>query len=142
MHASLMTLLMVLALLLPGCAADDPLAELDGALAKLQEALDEKRNAAVMAKLHPDFQAGDGLDAEWARRTMTGMFLVHRNVKVIVLSKTRGLAPGALDAALVEARVVLTGAERLVPDQARQYRVEMEWRRVGTEWLLFRLDWE
>lgn len=137
--------LAMLAMLLAGCGGpDDPLHSLNAAADSLQRALDEKQTSEVMALLHPEFGTDQGMDAQWARRTMTGLFLRHRTVSVVVLKREAELAPGALDAARVEALVVLVGAERLVPDAARQYRVRSEWRRDGADgdWRLFWLGWE
>ena len=76
------------ALLLGGCGGkDDPQAALEAAVQQLQDNIEAKDTGAVMAQLHPDFLARQELDREWAKRTMTLLFLRHKNIQVIALGK-------------------------------------------------------
>lgn len=127
---------------LGGCGRDDPLAELEASVRQLQDSLEAKSGGDVAAQLHPGFQAQDQYDGDWARRTMTGMFLRHRNIGVTALRQQSRLDPHARDMAYTDATVVLSGAENLIPDQAAQYQVHIEWRRDGDLWKLHRLNWK
>ena len=42
----------------------------------------------------------------------------------------------------VEAQVLVTGAQGLIPERAEPYTVRMEWRLVGGDWKLGDLRWE
>lgn len=131
-----------LLLALGGCGRDDPLAELEATVQQLQDGLQAKATGDVAAQLHPQFQAQDQYDGDWARRTMTGLFLRHRNIDITALTRHSRLDEHARDLAYTDATVILSGAENLIPDQAAQYQVHIEWRRDGDVWKLHRLAWK
>ncbi|AYC34648.1 hypothetical protein D3880_20700 [Pseudomonas cavernae] len=129
--------------LLGGCADDDPQVALETAVQQLQDNLEAKQTSAVLEQLHDDFRAQAGQDRAWAQRTMTLLFLRHQHIKVIALSQSNRLDPIYLDKGHTDAEVVLSGAEGLIPDSARHYRVKLEWwQDDADEWKLARLDWQ
>lgn len=134
---------LLVALLLSGCGArNDPQAALEAAVQQLQDALEAKQTGAVMTQLHDDFRAREELDRDWAKRTMTLLFLRHQNVRVIALAKNSWIDAALSNRGHTEAQVGLSGAEGLIPDSARHYSVKLEWWLEGDEWKLARLDWE
>lgn len=129
--------------LLSGCGAqDDPQAALEAAVQQLQDNLQAKQNSAVLEQLHPQFSAQGEFDREWAQRTMLLLFMRHKNVKVLALSKDSRIDATYREKGHSKAQVALAGAESLIPDSARHYRVKMEWWLEGDEWKLARLNWE
>ena len=131
------------ALLLGGCGGKDvPQAALEAAVQQLQDNIEAKSTAAVLEQLHGDFLARQELDREWAKRTMTLLFLRHKNIKVIALGKNSWIDAAISSKGYTEAQVGLNGAEGLIPDSARHYSVKLEWWLDGSEWKLARLDWE
>jgi len=144
MSARRFALLLVLPLLLlTGCGAkDDPQASLEAAVQRLQDNLEAKDAGAVLEQLHPQFSAQQEFDRDWARRTMALLFLRHKHVRVIALSKNSRLDPTYSEKGHSQAQVALTGTEGLIPDSARHYAVKLEWWREGDEWQLARLRWE
>ncbi|MDD2160462.1 MULTISPECIES: hypothetical protein [Pseudomonas] len=133
--------------LLTGCGAkDDPQAALEAALEaalqQLQDNLEAKNNSAVLEQLHPQFSAQGELDREWAKRTLLLLFMRHKNIKVLALSKHSDIDATYREKGHTEAQIGLTGAEGLIPDSARHYSVKLEWWREGDEWKLARLSWE
>lgn len=133
---------LLLGALLGGCSKSDPQAELDAAVQRLQDNLEAKRTGEVMEQLHPQFSAQSQYDRDWAKRTMTLMFLRHKQVRVLAISKSSELDPTYSDKGHTRAEVALTGAEGLIPDSARHYSVRLEWWREDDEWKLARLAWE
>ena len=137
----LCALAVALALLaVAGCSRDDPQAELEAAVQALQDSLEAKRAGAVLDQLTPEFRAQSELDREWAKRTMTVLFLQNANVKVMALarsSRITGETSGETDA-----QVVLAGGQGLLPERASPYSVKLQWRREDRRWRLARLDWE
>nr|WP_298145674.1 hypothetical protein [uncultured Pseudomonas sp.] len=135
--------LLMFFLLLAGCGAkDDPQAALEAAVQLLQENLEAKQTGAVLDQLHPSFAAQQQFDRDWARRTMTLLFLRHKNVQVIALNKNSWVDSTYSEKGHTEAQIAMTGAEGLIPDSARHYAVKLEWWREGDEWKLARLAWE
>lgn len=134
---------LMLVTLLAGCGArDDPQTALEAAVQQLQDNLEAKKTNAVLEQLHPQFSARQELDRDWAKRTMTLLFLRHQQVRVLALSKSSHLDPTYSEKGHTEAQVALTGAEGLIPDSARHYGVKLEWWLEGDEWKLARLNWE
>ncbi|MDX1368612.1 hypothetical protein [Pseudomonas sp.] len=144
MSARRFALLLVMPfILLTGCGAkDDPQASLEAAVQQLQDNLEAKDTGAVLEQLHPQFSAQQEFDRDWARRTMALLFLRHKHVRVIALSKNSRLDPTYSEKGHSQAQVALTGAEGLIPDSARHYGVKLEWWREGEQWQLARLHWE
>lgn len=128
--------------LLAGCGPKDPASALADAADELQAALEARQVSAVMDLLHPSFQTGQGYDRQWAQQTMRGLFLRYRNVHILVLRQSHRLDPGYHDRARSEADVTVSGAEGLIPNSARIYKVRLEWALEDGEWQLARLDWE
>ncbi|MCE9658191.1 MAG: hypothetical protein K8R60_06490 [Burkholderiales bacterium] len=123
-----------------GCSRDNPQAELETAVRKLQDSLEARSAGAVLDQLSPDFRAQSDLDREWAQRTMTLLFLQNANVKVVALTQTSrvtGETSGETDA-----QVLLAGGAGLLPERASPYAVKLQWRRDGRQWRLAELDWE
>lgn len=138
----LASLLLALAFALSACGRDDPQASLEAAVQKLQDNLEAKDTSAVIDQLDTSFQAQDGLDRDWARKTMTLMFLRYASVKVIAVTRKSSIDPTAPQAGLTQAQVLFTGAQGLIPERAAPYEVRLEWRRVSDEWKLTRITWE
>ncbi len=137
------SLFVALSLSMIGCGArDDPQAALEAAVQQLQDNIEGKRTGAVMDQLHDDFLARQELDRDWAKRTMTLLFLRHKNIQVIALGKNSWIDAAISSKGYTEAQVGLSGAEGLIPDSARHYSVKLEWWLDGDEWTLARLDWE
>ena len=122
---------------------DDPQVLLEGAVQQLQDALEAERTRDVMAMLDPRFRAQDELDADWARKTMTLMFLRYAQVRVVAVSSRSSLKDGANGTlGLTEARVLVTGAQGLIPERLEPYAVTLHWRREGDDWKLRDLYWK
>ncbi|WP_300652533.1 hypothetical protein [Hydrogenophaga sp.] len=135
-------LLLALALSLSACGKVDPQAQLEAAVQQLQDNLEAKDTSAVIDQLDAGFQAQEGLDREWARQTMTLMFLRYASVKVIAVTRKSSIDPTAPQNGLTQAQVLVTGAQGLIPERAEPYSVKLEWRYVSDDWKLTRLSWD
>jgi hypothetical protein len=140
LHLVLVCLLALIGL--AGCSKEAPQAALEKAVSQLQENLQDKRSSAVLEQLHPEFMAEQQYDRAWAKRTMALLFLRHKRVQVVALGKRSEIDPVYRDKGHTRAEVMLAGAEGLLPESARHYRVELEWWLEDGEWQLARLDWE
>ncbi len=139
--------LVLSALALLGCGQpDDPQAALDATVQRLQDALEAKDADAVLDLLDAKFRAqsgeSDGLDREWARKTMALMFLRYQQVKVIAVTRSSRLDAAGGQTGRTEAQVLVTGAQGLIPERASPYAVRLEWWREGSDWKLRDLRWE
>ncbi|MFW5332650.1 hypothetical protein [Hydrogenophaga sp. ZJX-1] len=127
---------------LTACSKDDPQASLEAAVQQLQDQIEARDTGAVMDLLGAKFRAQDTYDADWARKTMTLMFLRYAQVKVIAVSRNSRIDPPGSPIGLTEAQVVVTGAQGLIPERVAPYAVTLEWRREGADWKLRDLRWE
>lgn len=127
---------------LTACSKDDPQVSLEAAVQQLQDQIEARDTGAVMDLLDAKFRAQDEHDADWARKTMTLMFLRYAQVKVIAVSRNSRIDPPGSPIGLTEAQVVVTGAQGLIPERVTPYAVTLEWRLEGTDWKLRDLRWE
>ncbi|MBQ0920996.1 hypothetical protein KBW71_21385 [Hydrogenophaga aromaticivorans] len=127
---------------LTACSKDDPQVSLEAAVQQLQDQIEARDTGAVMDLLDAKFRAQDTYDADWARKTMTLMFLRYAQVKVIAVSRNSRIDPPGSPIGLTEAQVVVTGAQGLIPERVTPYAVTLEWRRDGDNWKLYDLKWE
>ena len=136
--------LFCMALVVSACGKkeEDPLEALNAQVDALMEALQTQHIRHAMAILHPQFTAQDNLGQDWARKTMTAMFLRDSNIGVRAMQREARMFPGAREAAEVKARILLTGAEGVLPSDGNYVEVDSEWRQDGGEWKLFRLRWK
>ncbi|MFO7706150.1 MAG: hypothetical protein R6V43_13620 [Halopseudomonas sp.] len=129
-----------------GCGAQSADQRLNLKLDELSNGLEARSTDRVMAVLHTDFQADlqarAALDRDWARRTMTGLFLQNQRVNVVVLNQQTEIDPIYAGQAQTRAQVSLSGAERLIPDSARVYALTLNWLQEHGDWHLHRLTWE
>jgi hypothetical protein len=123
-----------------GCSRNNPQAELEAAVQALQDNLEAKRTGAVLDQLAPEFRAQSELDREWAKRTMTVLFLQNANVKVVALNRSSRVT--SKTSGETDAQVVLAGGQGLIPKRASPYSVKLRWRREGRQWKLAHLEWE
>jgi hypothetical protein len=136
--------LMVAPLWLLACGkSDDPQAALEAAAQRLQEALEARQTGDVMAMLDARFRAQDGLDAEWARKTMALVFLRFAQVRVIAVNRQSRIEEGSSgQVGRTIAQVLVTGAQGLVPERVEPYALELVWWREGDDWKLRDLRWK
>jgi hypothetical protein len=134
--------LFLLLLSLTGCRDEPPLHALEQAGRLLQQNLEQKNRTAVLAQLHPQFLAQGQQDRQWADQTLRLLFLRHRHIRILVLGHSSQLDPQLSDRGHSSAEVTLTGAEGLLPDSARHYRVQLEWWFEQGRWQLARLRWQ
>lgn len=135
-------LLVCVGLALAGCGKTDPKTALDAAVQQLQDNLEAKKTGDVMDQLHASFQAGEGMDRDWAKRTMTLMFMRYANIKILAVSRNSRIDSGSSQVGHTEAKVVVTGAQGLIPERAEPYAVTLQWRLDGSTWKLSELRWE
>ena len=127
---------------LAACGKDDPQAKLEAAARALQAAIEARDIGDVMDLLDEHFQGSGNLDRDGTRRMLTATFLRFQNIKLIAMSSQARVDPQTPTLGRVEAQVLVTGAQGLIPERAEPYTVRMEWRLVGGDWKLADLRWD
>lgn len=132
----------LLLLALPAaCRRDDPQAALEAAVQRLQDALEARDSAAVLALLDRGFVVQGEPGQEWAKRTMTLVFLRYPNVHIVAPLRRSEIDASARHLARTEAQVLLVGAQGLLPERAEPFAVRLRWQRDGGQWKLLTLEW-
>lgn len=134
--------LLLLAALINGCGSQSADERLNHSLKELRDGIEARSADRVMPLLHADFRAGGELDRDWARRTMTLLFLQNQRVNVIVINQQTDIDPVYDGQAQTRAQVNLSGAERFIPESTRMYALTLDWLEVQGQWQLHRLNWE
>jgi outer membrane lipoprotein-sorting protein len=129
-------------ILISACGSQSADERLNQSLNELQEGIEARSTDRVMDLLHRDFQAKGDLDGDWARRTMTLMFLQNQRINVIVINQQTDIDTVYDGQAQTRAQVSLSGAERFIPDSSRIYTVTLDWMEEDGDWRLHRLNWE
>ena len=63
-------------------------------------------------------------------------------MRIVAVSRSSRIAEQARDVGYTDAQVLLTGAQGLILEQASPYRIKLQWRLVGKESKLVKLNWE
>lgn len=128
--------------LLSACSRSDPEQQLLETAQALQTAIEARDTGDVMDRVDAHFRGSANLEPESARRLLTATFLRYRNIRVVVLAPTVRIDPAAPTLGVIDAKVVVTGAQGLIPERAEPYNVRTEWRLEGGDWKLSDLRWE
>lgn len=127
---------------LAACSRSTPEQRLLEAARALQKAIEDRQTGDVMALLDEHFRGSGNLDPQTVRPLLTATFLRYPNIKVAAPLPTVRIDPAVPTLGVVEAQVVVTGAQGLIPERAEPYRVRTEWRLVSGDWKLGDLRWE
>jgi ketosteroid isomerase-like protein len=124
---------------LAGCAKPPEEERLRMAIASMQSAAEARQPGNVVEHVSDDFTGSHGLEREQLRRLLQAQMFGKSNIGV-----TLGPLDITIDGDHAEVRFLLltTGGGRLLPDQARGYRVESGWRIEGGEWRVYRASWD
>lgn len=124
---------------LAACAPAAPEQQLRTRFGQMQAAVEAGRTGEFMEGVSPEFTGEAAMDRA----------ALHNLLRARTLTNSRlGVTTGPLDVdvqgdnATVAFDVVLTaGSGRLLPDQARAYRVTTAWRTEGGQWRVYHARW-
>jgi len=128
--------------LLAGWSRGDPEQRLLAAARALQAAIEARDTGDVMDLVDEHFRGSADLDPASARRLLTATFLRYQNIRVVALAPGVRIDPSVPTLGFIESKVVVTGAQGLIPERAEPYTVRSEWRLVDGDWKLSDLRWE
>lgn len=126
------------------CSRDTPESALKATASELQSALENRAPEKVLALLHDKFTTQNVSEngRDWAKRTMTLSFTRYKSVSIVTQNLETRIDPRFPDHATSKGEALLAGAENILPDSARRYRIELEWVREKGQWKLLRLAWQ
>jgi hypothetical protein len=127
-------------LALAGCSRETPETRLRTQLAHMQAALEAGDARAFMAGVDEDFVGTGGIDRAALQQGVRAQVLANRRI---------GVTLGPVDVRLHGAQATTTfsalttgGSGGWIPERAQAWEVTAGWREDGSQWRLYRLDWQ
>ena len=142
MRNSIIALVVFIAYAMVACSKTPPEQAILANVDAIQSALESKNTGDVMAHFKEDFLGNGYLGKPELRRFLVAQFLQHRNVNLLITSMEVDHRPELPLSATIKGVVVVTGAERILPDDGRLFAINGKWRLVEDTWLLENLSWE
>ena len=128
----------VMILFLGACNKDSDEARIKHALSILEQGLEKRDAATAISVFSKEYRDQAGRDTRATRSMMFVYF--SRNQKIEVLTGNLSIEVKNSDAS-VKLDVVLLGGKNIIPERGQQYQVDMQWRKQGDDWRLYRAAW-
>ena len=132
-------------LVVVGCSKSTPEQAILNNIDALQTAIEDKDNSDVREHISLHFIGGSGatqITADNLQAYLAGMFLRHAKIGVLVSNTQVTVSEFDPYIATSTSTVAVTGAEGLIPDAARLYKVNATWRLESDQWKLLELTWK
>ena len=129
-------------MLLSSCSKTPPVEAIENNLAVIQAAIEAKNNGDVMEHILDSFRGNEHLDKTNLRKLLAAHFLRHKNINVVVTTMQVEHNPKSPFYAYMHGLVAITGAEHLLPEDGRIFKVSGQWELHDGDWLLAKLDWQ
>lgn len=131
-----------LILLLAACGGAGPEAEIRANIASMQEAVEARESGGAVKYLAEHFTGSHGADKQALRRILMAQFLRHQNINVAITRLDISVNEYNPVTARMNAVVLLTGADGLLPRDGELINVSGDWELHEGEWLLVSAQWE
>lgn len=136
-------ILLALAILLSGCnEPSSPEAAIRAKIEAAQQAVEDKDAREAVASLADDFSGNHGMDKQALRRLLAVLFLQHKNIHVVITRLDIKINEYDASTAKMEAVVLATGAERLLPKDGRMLQISGDWLNIDDDWQLKNISWK
>lgn len=136
------SLLLPLLLLLASCGTSDPETAIRANIAATQKAVEAKESGKAVRYLADDFSGTAGIDKRGVQRILLAQFIQHKNINVAITRLDITVNEHNPVTARMEAVVIVTGAEDLLPQNGELLNVTGDWELHDGEWLLVSAQWE
>ncbi|HEX7026354.1 MAG TPA: hypothetical protein VF268_03875 [Gammaproteobacteria bacterium] len=108
----------------------------------IAQAVENKDTGEVLDYVTEQFLGNDRLDKRELQGLMLAYYLRHKKINVVVTRMDIEVSEYDPYSAKMRGSVLLTGTDRLLPENGRLINVSGEWQKYGDDWLLARLDWQ
>lgn len=132
------TLGAVLLLVLAACSRSTPEQALRIRIIQMQQGVEQREPARVIAPLAGDFLGNGGMDRQALERLLRAQLLLNQRIEVVL---------GPLDvridgqSAQADFTVVLAGGNGRLFERGRIHQVSTHWREQDGQWQLYRAQW-
>lgn len=124
------------------CSRTPPEEAILSNIKSMQQAAENKEARGAVKYLADNFSGNRGIDKTGLRRILAGVFLRHQNINVAITRMDIEVKTEDPFSAIMNGVVILTGAENILPQDGRVYKVTGEWQLQDDEWILVRAQWE
>jgi hypothetical protein len=135
-------LLVLLIVITAGCSKTPPEEAIHANIKAARQAIVDRNAGDAVEVLAEDFVGNDRWDKQELRRFLTGAFLRHKNINVVITRMDVEIDPGDPKSATMQGTAVATGARNILPQDGRIFKLDGEWRHTDGDWRLVRLKWE
>lgn len=108
----------------------------------MQQAVEDRVPRKAVEFLDNEFVGNRGIDKMGLRRILAAAFFRHANIRIAITRMDISVNPQDPYSATMNCVAIFSGAENLLPQDGRIYRISGEWQYKDDEWLLVRADWE
>lgn len=132
------TLGAVLLLVLAACSRSTPEQALRTRITQMQQGVEQREPARVIAPLAGDFLGNGGMDRQALERLLRAQLLLNQRIEVVL---------GPLDVridgqrAQADFTVALAGGNGRLFERGRIHQVSTHWREQDGQWQLYRAQW-
>lgn len=139
--------LLTVLMLCCSCSGDaDPETEIRQAVAELQQALESGNNADFRQHLAESFLGGHegrrDIDRDEVRAMLAGYFLRYRNIGVVIPTLQVEVDEYEPSLAYMRGTAGLSGGNARLPETAKLYTFEGQWRYLDSRWQLIQFSWQ
>lgn len=108
----------------------------------IAQAVEDKDTGEVLDYVTEQFLGNGRMDKQDLKGLILAYYLRHKKVNVVVTRMDIEVNEYDPYSAKMQGAVLLTGTDRLLPENGRMVNVSGEWQKRGDDWLLARLDWQ
>ena len=133
---------LLIALTASGCSRTPAEEAILENIKSMQRAAEDKKSRKAVECIDDAFLGNRGIDKMSLRRIMAGAFIRHKNITIAITRMEVNVNQQDPFSATMNGVVVLSGAENILPQDGRIYKVSGDWQYKDGEWLLVRANWE
>ncbi len=131
-----------LLLLTSSCSETPPVEAIHANMDAVQLAIQEKDISGVMEHTLDSFIGNGHIDNIYLKKLLFINFHKHNNIHIVITRMDVEHDPKFPYHATMDGIVAVTGAENILPQDARILKVTGQWELHDGDWLLAKLDWE
>lgn len=132
----------VVFLALWGCSDSPPVEKIRQHVDAITESIETKDASGVMDHLGEDFLANRQMSKQETYRLLVATFLQHNKIGVTLTAVQLTPVPQRPELYDFQASALVTGADRLIPNDGRVSQLSGQWQLQDDEWKLTVLNWE
>jgi len=129
-------------LLLSACDKTPDEEKIQNNIQAIQNAVENKELMGIGKYLHKDFLANRSMDSKQLKQMLFVQGKRHSNISIVIVSQETTIDPVYIEKAETTLSVVMAGSSGGLPEDGSVRVVDLEWRKVGSDWQIIKANWE